>query len=236
MTFRASTGLLIGTLIACEALLLRAPVARGAEPVVTPMGQLTPADKGRVVTVQGSVVGADSFSSGFKLTVNDGTGQLVALIWAGDFDHVYNSYRLNVGAVVKVMGKVDVYNGAIEVVPDRGGDVDVVKFAKRDARKYALGALTGNDHNAVVWVEGVVADITPAEDGAYLLVSDGTGAQKVKLYGVVAARIPGRDKLWVGQRVSVVGRVKARRRTGIEIVPALPHDVYILGDKPTGAK
>jgi hypothetical protein len=33
--------------------------------------------------------------------------------------------------------------------------------------------------------------------------------------------------LWIGQQVSIVGRVKARRRMGIEIVPALPHDVFI---------
>ena len=229
MTLRTSTGLLLGALIACEALLGHPPAARGDTETVTPIGRITPADEGRAVTVQGEVVSADSFSAGFKLAVNDGTGQLTALIWADDYDRIYNRFRLNVGAVVKVTGKVDVYAGALEIVPGSGRDVEVVRFARRNQRKYELGALTGNDHNAVVWVEGVVSDITPAEGGAYMLISDGTGAQKVKLYTVVASRIPNGSQLWVGQQVSVVGRVKARRRTGIEIVPALPHDVYIAG-------
>jgi RecJ-like exonuclease len=211
-------------------LLASAPVrvtAAGTAPAITPLAQISAADQGRQVTIQGTVVGTDNFSAGFKLHVNDATAQAIVLIWASDYDHIYNSYGLNIGAVVRVNGQVDVYDGQVEIVPERGSDVDIVSRAPRDWRKVDLGGLSGNDHNALVQVEGTVADITPFEYGAYLLIADATGAQKVKLYDVVARRIPRREQLWIGQQVSVVGRVKARRKAGIEIVPALPHDVHV---------
>lgn len=214
-----------------------ANVAAAQPPPVVPLGDISPADQGKTLTVEGEVVGTENFASGFRLHINDGTAQAIALIWANDWDHIYNSYHINVGAVVRVTGKVDVYRGQIEIVPKWGSDVKVVKWARRNWRKYALGGMNGNDHNAVVWVEGWVADITPAADGAYLLIYDETGAQKVHLYDVVARRIPRQEQLWVGQRVSIVGRVRARRRIGIEIVPALPHDVYIVaGDADAGGE
>jgi DNA/RNA endonuclease YhcR with UshA esterase domain len=196
------------------------------------MGQLTAADEGKQVTVQGTVVGTENFSVGFKLHVNDTTAQLVVTVWDDDWDYVYDSYRINIGAVVRVTGKVNVYRGQLEIMPDWGRQVEVIKPARRDEivkAKSDLGRLTGNDHNALVWVEGVIADIQPFDSGAMLLLQDDTGAQKVRLYDVVAQRIPRKELLWKGQRVSVTGRVRARRRAGIEIVVALPHDVYVQG-------
>jgi RecJ-like exonuclease len=203
--------------------------ARAVPPVVkvTPLGQLTIADQGKWVTVQGTVLETANFSAGFKLRVSDETGQSTVTIWADDWDHVRDNYHVNVGAVLRVSGEVNVYRQELEIVPRWGSDVEVVKWARRAWRKYELGRLNGNDHNAVVWVEGQVADIQPFADGAYLLIEDGTGAQKVKLYDVVARRIPQQKLLWVGQRVSVVGRVRAKRRLGLEIVVMLPHDVYV---------
>lgn len=227
----------MAVLLALPLSLPTATAAAAQPPPIVPLGDISPTDEGKTLTVEGEVVGAENFASGFKLHVNDGTAQVVALIWANDWDHIYGSYHINVGAVVRVTGKVDVYRGRIEIVPKWGSDVKVVKWAKRNWRKYALGGMSGNDHNAVVWVEGRVADITPAADGAYLLIYDETGAQKVHLYDVVARRIPRQEQLWVGQRVSIVGRVRARSRVGIEIVPALPHDVYIAaGDADAGGE
>jgi RecJ-like exonuclease len=180
------------------------------------------------VTVQATVVGVANFSKGFKFTLSDGTAQVVLLLWDNDWDHVRDNYHLNTGAVVRATGVVDVYNNQLEVIPDRGADVQVLKWARREARPYDLGALNGNDHNAVVQVQGTIADIQPFADGAMMLITDRTGAQRVRLYDVVARRIPQRTKLWVGQQVSVVGRVWARRRAGIEIIVALPQDVFVL--------
>ncbi len=237
MNLRNLTLSFVAVLLALPLSLPGANAAGGQPPPIVPLGDISPTDEGKTLTVEGAVVDTENFSSGFKLHINDGSAQVVVLIWASDWDHIYDTYHINVGAVIRVTGQVDVYRGQIEIVPKRGSDVKVVKWAKRNWRKYALGGMNGNDHNAVVWVEGWIADITPARDGAYLLIYDDTGAQKVHLYDVVARRIPRQEQLWVGQRVSIVGRVRARRRVGIEIVPALPHDVYVAaGDADAGGE
>jgi RecJ-like exonuclease len=210
----------------CVGLVHPAPAQAGTSGIV-PLAQITPAERGRTVTVQGTVVGVANFSSGFRFYLNDSTAQVVVLVWDDDWDHVRDNYHLNVGAVMSVTGVVDVYYGQIEVIPERGKDVHVVKWAQHDWRKYDLGALSGNDHNSIAWVEGRIADIQPFALGATLLVVDATGAQVVTLYDVVARRIPQQEKLRIGQHVSIVGRVRARRRIGIDIVPALPQDVYV---------
>lgn len=199
---------------------------------VVPLAQVTRLDDGKTVTVKGNIVGVSSFSAGFRFYSNDATAQVTVMIWDDDWDHVYDNYHLSVGAVLSLTGVVDVYNGQIEIVPKRGRDVQVLKWAARNWRKYDLGMMSGNDHNAVVWVEGRIAEIYPFSMGAKMLVTDATGTQTVTLYDVVARRIPQRDKLRVGETVSVVGRVRARRGSGIEIVPFLPQDIYVLAHKP----
>lgn len=220
-------------ILACVGAILARPACAYAESSgIVPLARITQADDGKTVTVQGSVVGVANFSAGFRFYLNDTTAQVVVLVWDDDWDHVRDNYHLNVGAVLSVTGVVDVYYGQIEIVPRRGRDVQVVKWAARNWRKYDLGILSGNDHNAVVWVEGRIVEITPFSLGAKMLVSDATGTQSVTLYDVVARRIPQKDKLRVGQSVSIVGRVRARRGFGIEIVPALPQDVYVLANEP----
>jgi len=195
---------------------------------VIPLAQISPADEGKTVTVQGAVVGVANFSAGFRFYLNDTTAQVVVVVWDDDWDHVHDNYRMNVGSVVSVTGVVDVYFGQIEVVPARGGNVQVMKSVRHDWRKYDLGALTSNDHNAIVRVEGRITDIQPFAQGATMRVADATGSQLVTLYDVVARRIPQQEKLHIGQQVSIVGRLRARRRIGIDIVPALPQDVYVV--------
>ncbi len=221
------TRLIAAAALCVAANLAQGAVARAETTGVTPLAQISAADEGRRVTVQGTVVGDDNFSAGFRLYINDSTAQVTLLVWMEDWDHVRDNYHINVGAVVSATGTVDVYNGRIEVVPQNGTDVQVVKWARRNWRRYDLGAITGNDHNAVVWVEGKVMDIQPFSRGTTLLVADGTGAQRVTLFDVVARRIPQQEKLWIGQSVSIVGRVRAKRRVGVEIVVALPHDVFV---------
>jgi DNA/RNA endonuclease YhcR with UshA esterase domain len=90
---------------------------------LVPMGQLTPADKGRLVSVRGKIVEVIKFSSGMKYRLDDGTGQVILLLWQEVFDRVPNRDRLVNGAQVSATGEVDVYRGDIEVIPRSGADV-----------------------------------------------------------------------------------------------------------------
>jgi len=90
-----------------------------------PVGQLTPADKGKLVSVHGKIVEVIKFSSGMKYRLDDGTGKVILLLWQEVFDKVPNRDKLVNGAQVSATGNVDVYRGEIEVIPRSGADVKV---------------------------------------------------------------------------------------------------------------
>jgi DNA/RNA endonuclease YhcR with UshA esterase domain len=89
------------------------------------LGQLTPSEKGKVVSVRGTITAVIKFSSGMKYRIDDGTGKVILLLWQEIFDKVPNREKLTKGAQVSVTGNVDVYNGDIEVVPGSGRDVRI---------------------------------------------------------------------------------------------------------------
>ncbi len=100
--------------------------------VVTPtpitisrIGDITAADIGRKVTVEGQVVEMSEFSKGFKCLLDDGSGRIVLLLWRNVYDAIGDREKLVVGATVRVIGKVDEYKGTLEIVPARGEDVVV---------------------------------------------------------------------------------------------------------------
>lgn len=205
---------------------------------IVALNAIGPADKGKRATVEGVVVGAASFSAGFKFTLNDGTGQIVLVLFDREYDAVAGREALNVGAKVRARGVIDTYGKDVEIAP-AAKDVAVTPGAAPDVRAYKLGAITGNDHNAVARVQGEIALVEPFDSGVRVLVKDDTGAQRVVLYGNVLKRLPKTVTLTVGTTLGVVGRVRAARATGIRIEPALPVDVTVVkakgpapGEKP----
>jgi DNA/RNA endonuclease YhcR with UshA esterase domain len=189
-----------------------------AEPVA--INTVSDDDKDKLVTVQGTVAEVSNFAAGFKFALNDGTGRIDAVLFENVYDGLTHPEHINVGAVVRLTGRVDEFRGALELIPGSAGGVAVVSQPTREVPGYKLGAITGNDHNALVRVEGDVAAIEPFEDGVYVVVKDDSGAQRLRLYSVVAKRVG----LGAGVVVSVVGRVKASRR-GITIDVVLPSDI-----------
>lgn len=191
-------------------------------PTISPtaISALGAADAGRRVQVAGRVTEAGNFSAGFKLALNDGSGQITVVLFESAFDSLPRPADVNVGAALTVTGRLEEFGGGIEVIPSSGNAVQVAAPPTREVRAYKLGAITGNDHNAVVRVDGQVAAVDEFENGLDVLVKDDSGAQVLRLWAVVAERAP----LKVGDAVSVVGRVKASRK-GIVIDVALPSDI-----------
>lgn len=188
------------------------------------MGDLKPEDKGKIVLVEGVVVNVASFSAGFKFTLNDGSGQMVMTLFESDYDKLAKREALNVGAKVRAKGRVDVYLSEIQLVP-KAADVVVTAGTPPAIQSYALGAINGNDHNALAQVSGEIAGVEKFADGVNLILKDATGVQKITLYTNVAKRIPASVKLTTGSKLNVIGRIKASRASGVRIEVALPFDV-----------
>lgn len=195
-----------------------------APETLTRMGDLKPEDKGKTVLVEGVVVNVASFSAGFKFTLNDGSGQMVMTLFESDYDKLAKREALNVGAKVRAKGRLDVYLSEIQLAP-KAADVVVTAGTPPAIQSYALGAINGNDHNALAQVSGEIAGVEKFADGVNLILKDATGVQKITLYTNVAKRIPASVKLTTGSKLSVIGRVKASRASGIRIEVALPFDV-----------
>lgn len=90
---------------------------------VTEINKIGLAQVGQVLTVGGKIVAVNPFSDGTRLTVDDGTGTSGVLIWENVLGYVPEAERLELGQSVRVTGRVDQFEGNIEIVPQIGFDV-----------------------------------------------------------------------------------------------------------------
>lgn len=180
------------------------------------------------VTVIGKVVATASLSQGFKFTLDDGSGQVVLLMWHNVYDDCYAAPQINVGAEVRATGKVGEYQGELQVEPGFGGQVKVLQAGGAFAPQVAFNALSGY-LGQVVQVTGEIGNVSGTSSAVILSVFDETGAAPVFIWRTILDRIPNANPALgtPGTRVRVVGLVQEYRGS-LEIVPALPYDVEVL--------
>lgn len=192
---------------------------------VLPIGALAEQPLGARVTVEGTVTGAESFQNGFRLTLDDGTGQVVLLLWLSVYDELPDPSGLREGARLRGTGELEEYRGRREVVPGRGADVAVIQAAEPPPRR-EIAAITPADRGTTVTVEGTVTRSEPFSQGYRIWVDDGSGEILVLLWSNIYERVAGRERLAPGAQVQVTGVVEEYRGT-LELVPPLPGDVIV---------
>jgi DNA/RNA endonuclease YhcR with UshA esterase domain len=94
--------------------------AAPAPPEAT-VAALTAADVGRVVTLRGTLGERETFSSGVRFRLDDGSGTIVLLLWHNVYDEIADADALVAGAQVEVMGQIEAYRGELEIVPEASG-------------------------------------------------------------------------------------------------------------------
>ncbi len=94
-----------------------------------PIGRLSAADVGTLVVVRGTVVELDDLSSGVRLALDDGSGRVAVVLWQSVHENAGNPAAIDLGALVRVLGEVNVYRGELEVVPALAADVQVLAGA-----------------------------------------------------------------------------------------------------------
>ncbi len=93
-------------------------LAPGSLAPVRQVGSITTADVNTRATIAGTVSRAESFSSGQRVYVDDGTGTIQVLLWQNVFERVRDgALLLSPGTRVRVEGVVQEYKGALELVP-----------------------------------------------------------------------------------------------------------------------
>jgi DNA/RNA endonuclease YhcR with UshA esterase domain len=198
------------------------------EVVLTRIGDVTAGRTGEEMTVEGDVIGTESFSAGFKFTLDDGTGQITLLMWHDVYDDCWDAPEINLGARVRATGEIGEYAGVLQIEPGFGGEVKAVEGAAPWATSRDIGSLSGSDEGQRVMIEGAVVRVEGRGTWAKVFVGDETGEVLVFIYENVLARIANNTALGVaGTRVRVVGTVDIYDYN-LEIVPALPYDVVVL--------
>lgn len=86
----------------------------------TRIGDLTAADVGRIATLRGVLGEPETFSRGVKFPLDDGTGQIVLLLWQEVYDALPGGL-LAAGTEVMVTGEIEEYRGELEIVPRADG-------------------------------------------------------------------------------------------------------------------
>jgi len=198
-------------------------ILRPAPPVPSArIGDLTPADDGRLVVLSGQLVGVDSFSAGFKFQLDDGSGRIALTVFENVYDGLARPEQVNLGARVSVTGVLSLYKTTLEVVPAAGARLQVLSPPVRQAEQRALASISDRDHGALV---RVVASIVRLDKrGEEALIKDDTGVQKLRLKGAVAERVA----LKPNDRIEAIGKVRFSRKQGTVIDVVLPTDIKIL--------
>jgi len=193
-----------------------------------PIGSIAAGRTGEEVTVEGTVVGTASLSAGFKFTLDDGTGQIVLLMWHNVYDDCWDAPEINLGAKVRATGEVGQYEGELQIQPDIGEDVKAIEGAATWATLRETGSLTSADEGQRVMIEGEVVRVEGLSSAVKVFLNDGTGEVLVFVWRTVLDRIANNAALGTeGSRVRVVGTVEVYKGD-LEVVPALPNDVVVL--------
>ena len=164
------------------------------------------------------------FSRGVQYRLADGTGRIVLLLWQNVLEEVPMRLDLYPGSQVWVRGRVQEYEGALEIVPRDAAGVGLVAPGDRlPVEERSLGSITPSDEGRVLAVAGTV---TRAESHGWLRlwIEDGTGEMLIYLPERLIPYLP--QGLGPGVRLAVTGEVDVYQGT-LEIIPLAGADVVV---------
>lgn len=183
---------------------------------------------GQEVTVEGEIVGVESFAAGFKFTLDDGSGQVTLLMWHAIYDECWDAPELNLGSRVRVTGEVGEYEGQLQIEPQWGGAVKALEPGTPWTERLPIGSLSGANEGQRVTIEGQVVRVEGLSSAVKVFLADETGEIVVFIWRTILDRIPQNTALGTpGSQVRVVGLIEIYR-SNLEIIPSLPHHVAIL--------
>jgi phosphatidylserine/phosphatidylglycerophosphate/cardiolipin synthase-like enzyme len=85
---------------------------------------------GQKATVQGKIVAVHVFRAarGRTLQITDDTGSIDVLIWSDLFYLFPHKDSLAQGTVIQVEGRVDIYQGRLQIRPEKPGDIQILSI------------------------------------------------------------------------------------------------------------
>lgn len=181
-----------------------------AAPVEREISSLTEQDKGVKVIVQGRITRGSEFSQGMRYELNDGSGELTLVIWSDVWVTIANRDTLVEGAEIRVEGKIDIFNNALEIIPAQARDIELVRaVVAPTVVTRTIGSISTTDLDHVVSLQGTISAVMDFSAGKYVTLEDGSGKIRVTLFTRVLA--PVESRLAIGAQTSVRGKVNVFR-------------------------
>jgi DNA/RNA endonuclease YhcR with UshA esterase domain len=194
------------------------------------LDELAVEDVGQWVCVEGVLQTMRSFSAGARGTLDDGSGQVVLLLWQDVYDALPEPTVLSPGAVLRVEGEVAEYKGELEIVPRAAADVVMVGQVELPSQERALGQLSVDDVGQTVQVAGQVVEEASFSRGVKYTLDDGSGTIILVLWQNVYDELTEPETVAVGAQVVVRGEINEFQGE-LEIVPHMPADVQVTANR-----
>lgn len=184
------------------------------------LSALSAANAGGWARVRGHVVAVTGIKGGVKVVLDDGTAQLQVLLWERLHQALSDPGAVDVGAEIEIAGKVIVYQGELEIQPEKPADL-IVHVVAAEVPWVTTASLSVQDVGRVVRLRGVTGVPTVFSAGLKLPLDDGLGTVTVLLWSNVAESLPAAPE--AGMMVEVVGEVSVFR-DALEIIPRSVYD------------
>jgi DNA/RNA endonuclease YhcR with UshA esterase domain len=173
-------------------------------------GSISPSDLGIWATIEGQIISLKPFSSGMRVYVDDGSGELQVLLWQNVLDRVRGGAQaLVAGGRVRVSGHIAEYQSALEIVPAVPVDVEILEHTIQTPS--AASPITQiSDINATqlgkqVSTAGQVAAATSFSSGFKFSLTDGANQITLILWHRIYDALPQAALLNVGAEVEITG-------------------------------
>jgi DNA/RNA endonuclease YhcR with UshA esterase domain len=222
--FRETPQITLTTSRALEVLPPDTPLASAATP--DSVTAIAAVQAGAPATVEGVVTVVASYSGGFKFTLADDTGALTLLLRESVYADLAGVGGLRRGARVRAGGPTHMFEGTLELTPDAADAVTVLSPAPSAAASVPMASLSLASVNQTVTVAGTITLVDEFDENTRVTVSDDTDSVVVLLWSNVLAYVPAAERLTVGGRVRVTGRV-TQYQGALEVVPQIGFDVEV---------
>jgi DNA/RNA endonuclease YhcR with UshA esterase domain len=195
-------------------------------------GSLTRADIGKRVAVKGEVARAEPFSTGERVYLDDGSGEILLLLWQNVFERIPDGLAARTtGSRLHAIGRVEEYQGTIEVVPALPFDVDIVLQATpappppRNA-VVPIGELDASRIGDQVAITGQVTDTASFSRGFKFVLDDGTGQIVLLTWHNVYDELQKPQQLNIGASVHITGEI-TEYEGELQIEPGNASDIHV---------
>jgi|GEM_PF-5588897 len=194
-------------------------------------GEVTSADKGKVISLEGMVGRKTTLGNGVKyeFIYNDGN-RITLLLWGSLLKYKQQLKDLPEGTRLEVSGKIEEYKGDLELVPNHSANVIVLDDIDTVVREKP-GEVGASRKGQVMTLEGRVYNREDIGKGVKYILRYNNGNSEIVLLlwksGIKNNR--SLEKLKDGERVKVTGKIEEYKGT-LEIIPKSDKDVKVGGN------